>query len=79
MKVSQEKRVWEYLHKVGPITSLHAREILGIIDLPKRVSRLRRRHGKEAIIGVSVTRKNRFGEYCTVKEYSIPKEQGQGE
>lgn len=72
-KMSQEKRVWEYLNRIGPLTSLHAREALAIIDLPKRISVLRQRGYK--IAGETVTVKNRWGEPCRVKRYSIPKEQ----
>jgi hypothetical protein len=70
MKKSQELRVLEYLQAGHKLSSLHAREELGIIDLPKRVSVLRQRGCK--IAGVTVNVKNRFGETVRVKQYSIP-------
>ena len=73
MKKSQELRVLEYLKDGHKLSSLHAREELGIIDLPKRVSVLRKRGHK--IVGVTVNVRNRFGEIVRVKQYSIPRGQ----
>lgn len=69
-KKSQEQRVWEYLQAPGStISSLRAREELGIIDLPKRISKLRQ--WGAVIQSRDLKVKNRFGETTRVKEYWI--------
>jgi hypothetical protein len=67
---SQESVVLDWLVNVGAITSLQARESLGIIDLPKRISVLRARHGQDFIKGERITVNTRYGK-TTVMRYTI--------
>ena len=62
----------EYLHHVGPLTSLKALDELGIISFPKRICQLKQQGIKIDDEFVSVT--NRYGELITVKQYSLNEE-----
>lgn len=67
MKVNQQKRVLEYIEKHRSITRMEAYERLGITELPKRISELRRSGYNIADQWVDV--KNRYGEKTRVKQY----------
>lgn len=67
--MSQKLQVKRYLESGKKITSLDAREKLGILDLPKRMSELR---GMEFEFKDRWKRvKTRFGGYTRVKEYYL--------
>lgn len=67
--MSQKLRVKQHLEAGLRITSLDARETLGIIDLPKRISDLKK---MDVIVLDRWKRvKTRFGEYTRVKEYYL--------
>lgn len=69
MNMNQEARVKKYLERGHIITSLDAREKLGMLDLPKRISNLRK---MDVVIKDRWVRaKNRFGQYTRVKEYYL--------
>jgi hypothetical protein len=67
--MSQKLQVKRYLESGKKITSLDAREKLGILDLPKRMSELRSMQFKFKDRWKRV--KTRFGGYTRVKEYYL--------
>lgn len=67
--MSQKMQVKRHLEAGLKITSLDARETLGILDLPKRMSELREMGFKFKDRWKRV--KTRFGEYTRVKEYYL--------
>lgn len=67
--MNQETRVKKYLERGHIITSLDAREQLGIISLPKRISNLRQ--SGMIIKDRWKCVKNRFNEDTRIKEYYL--------
>ena len=66
---TQAQRVLDYIERFGSITQHEALIDLGIMRLASRVSELKKRgHNIE---GEMITVKNRFGENCYVKRYSM--------
>ncbi|CAN8141887.1 Helix-turn-helix domain-containing protein [uncultured Thiomicrorhabdus sp.] len=66
---AQQLRVYKYLKTYDKITSLNAFHDIGVTRLAARIHELRK-HGIE-IETENVTITNRFGEKCTVAQYSL--------
>lgn len=69
MKTTQNQRILNYMHEFGSITQMQALSDLGVMRLASRISDLRRsgypiKSRTEAV-------KNRYGEVCHIKAYSI--------
>ena len=66
---TQEVRVLEYMEKHGGITQLQALNELGVLRLASRISSLRKKgyHIESKFVSV----RNRYGEECRVKQYSL--------
>ena len=67
--MTQNERILAYLKKHGEITQLDAIEFLGVMRLASRVSDLRKKGYPIESKMVSV--RNRYGESCRVKSYSL--------
>lgn len=68
-KPTQNERILDYIDEFGSITQLEALKDLGVMRLASRVSDLRRQGYP---IQSKVERvKNRYGETCRVKRYSM--------
>lgn len=70
-KATQNQRIMNYMREFGSITQLQALSDLGVMRLASRISDLRRsgyqiKSRTEAV-------KNRYGEVCHIKAYSIEK------
>ena len=74
-KPTQNQRILDYIDRHGCITPLDAMLDLGIMRLASRVSDLKRLG--YPIVSEFVPVKNRHGEPCRVKSYSLMKE-GEG-
>ena len=66
---TQAQRVLEYIEEFGSITQLEALKDLGVMRLASRISDLKKQ-------GIPIksdmeTVKNRFGENCYIKRYSL--------
>lgn len=68
-KVTQAHRVLDYLDEKGSITQLEALQELGVMRLASRISDLRKKG--YPIRSDLVAVKNRFGESCYIKRYSL--------
>ena len=68
-KPTQAQRVLEYIETFGSITQHEAMIDLGIMRLASRVSELKKQG--YTITGEMVKVKNRFGETCCIKRYSM--------
>ena len=66
---TQCERIIDYMHEHGGITQFEALNELGVMRLASRISELRR-NGYE-ITSKMVKVKNRYGEACRVKRYSL--------
>ena len=68
-KATQSQRILAYIEDFGSITALEAMTDLGVMRLASRISDLK----KKGYIFKSetVAVKNRFGEDCYVKQYSL--------
>lgn len=66
---TQAARVVKYIEDFGGITQIEALQDLAIMRLASRVSELRKRG--YAITGEFIEVKNRYGETCRVKRYSM--------
>lgn len=68
-KMTQAQRVLDYLDENGSITQLEALKDLGVMRLASRISDLRKQGYpiKSDVVAV----KNRFGESCHIKRYSL--------
>ena len=66
---TQSKRIFDYMNEHGGITQYEALEELGVMRLASRISDLRRNGC--AITSKMVKVKNRYGETCRVKRYSL--------
>lgn len=68
-KATQAERVLEYITTFGSITQLEALNDLGIMRLASRISDLKKM-GYPIVSKVEAV-KNRYGENCYIKRYSI--------
>lgn len=68
-KATQAQRVLDYMGAFGSITQLEALNDLGVMRLASRISDLKRQG--YPIESKVETVKNRFGENCYVKRYSL--------
>lgn len=68
-KPTQAQRVLDYIEEHGSITQFEAMNDLGIMRLASRISELKK-NGYN-IVSRMITVKNRFGENCSVKQYSM--------
>ena len=66
---TQTQRVLDYMHDFGSITSLEAIVDFGVHRLASRVSELKKMG--YPIVSEFVPVKNRYGETCHVKRYSV--------
>ena len=71
-KPTQAQRILDYMEENGGITQYEAMLELGVMRLASRISELRKNGNVIACEWIGV--KNRFGETCKVKKYSIKKE-----
>ena len=69
MILTQNQRIIDYMREKGSITQLEALKELGVMRLASRISDLRRSGYK--ITGSMETVKNRYGENCAIKRYSL--------
>lgn len=69
MKLTQHELVLDYIKQFGSITPMEAFTDLGITKLATRVSEMRR-EGIQ-IDGETIAVKNRFGNTCYVKRYTL--------
>tara|TARA_R110000823_G_C15796019_1_gene486671 strand:- start:26 stop:244 length:219 start_codon:yes stop_codon:yes gene_type:complete len=69
-KLTQNERVINYLSQGNKITSLDAWKELGIMRLASRIYDIKRQG--VAVQKEQITVKNRFGESCTVSQWSMP-------
>lgn len=76
--MTQKERVIEYLNTHSTLTQMDALHDLGIARLASRVSELNLKDGFN-IQSKMVEVKNRWGETATVAEYSLKREEVQGE
>lgn len=68
-KSTQTQRLLDYMMEFGSITQIEALQELGIMRLASRISDLKKQG--YAIKGEIVAVKNRYGETCRVKKYSL--------
>lgn len=72
-KPTQNDRILDYIDRFGSITQLEALQDLGIMRLASRISDLKRLG--YPVVSEMETVKNRFGEKCSVKRYSLEREE----
>ena len=72
-KPTQNERILDYIAEFGSITQYEALQDLGVMRLASRISDLKRKGYK--ITSKTETVKNRFGEKCSIKRYSIEGEE----
>lgn len=68
-KTKQTERVLEYIKEFGSITQLSALQDLGVFRLASRICDLKRQG--YPIISKTEAVKNRYGEKCHIKRYSL--------
>lgn len=68
-KAKQTDRVLDYIREFGSITQLEALQDLGVMRLASRVSDLKRQG--YPIEGRIEAVKNRYGEKCYIKRYTV--------
>lgn len=68
-KQTQAQRVLSYMREFGSITQLDALRDLSVMRLASRISDLRREG--YIITGKNEAVKNRYGETCYIKRYSV--------
>ena len=68
-KATQAERVLDYITEFGSITQMEALKDLGVMRLASRISDLKKM-GYPITSSIEVV-KNRYGEKCHVKRYSI--------
>lgn len=68
-KAKQEERVLAYINDFGSITQLEALNDLGVMRLASRISDLKKK-GYPITSNVEAV-KNRYGENCYIKRYSM--------
>lgn len=73
-KETQAQRVLDYIDEFGSITQLEALRDLGVMRLASRISDLKKQG--YPIKSDRETVKNRFGENCNIKRYSLARNEG---
>lgn len=73
-KPTQVQRIRQYMNDFGSITQYEALRDLGVMRLASRISEMRK-DGLNIVCRMETTR-NRYGEKCHVKRYSLKKEAG---
>lgn len=68
-KATQAQRIVQYMEDFGSITQLEALNDLGVMRLASRISDLRK--DGVPIKSEIVCVKNRYGENCNIKRYSL--------
>ena len=68
-KPTQNQRILDYIAEFGSISQLEALQDLGVMRLVSRISDLKRQ-GYNIASSIDVV-KNRYGESCRVKRYSM--------
>jgi hypothetical protein len=68
-KPTQNQRILDYIAEFGSITQLEALRDLGVMRLASRVSDLRKQGYN--IVSKPEAVKNRYGEPCRIKRYSM--------
>ena len=68
-KPTQNDRILDYIAENGSITQLEALTELGVMRLASRISDLKRKG--YSIKSENITVKNRYGEKCSIRSYSI--------
>ena len=68
-KATQAERVLDYIEQFGSITQLEALQDLGVMRLASRISDLKKL-GYPIASDVEAV-KNRYGENCYIKRYSL--------
>lgn len=68
-KATQAERVLDYINTFGSITQLEALNDLGVMRLASRISDLKKQG--YPITSTIEAVKNRYGEFCYIKRYSI--------
>lgn len=68
-KPTQNERIISYIQEFGSITQLEALQDLGVMRLASRISDLKRQGYN--IKAKTETVKNRYGESCYIKRYSL--------
>ena len=68
-KATQAQRVLDYMRVFGSITQLEALNVIGVMRLASRISDLKRQG--YSIDSKMITVKNRYGENCRIKRYSL--------
>lgn len=69
---TQAQRVLGYMENCGSITQLEAWKEIGVMRLASRISELRKNGCK--ITSKMIKVNNRYGETCSVKRYTLAKE-----
>ena len=69
MRATQTERVLDYIDEFGSITQMEALNDLGVMRLASRISDLKRK-GYPITSNIEVV-KNRYGENCHIKRYSM--------
>lgn len=69
MRATQTERVLDYIDEFGSITQMEALNDLGVMRLASRISDLKRK-GYPITSSIEVV-KNRYGERCHIKRYSM--------
>lgn len=68
-KPTQNERILDYIEEFGSITQLEAFRDLGVMRLASRISSMRKQGYN--IISKTEEVKNRYGEPCRIKRYSL--------
>lgn len=68
-KATQAQRVLDYMDKHGSITQLQALQEIAVMRLASRIADLKKQG--YPITSEMVTVKNRYGESCSIKRYSL--------
>ena len=71
-KPTQNERIIDYIHEFGSITQLEALRDLGVMRLASRISDLKMLG--YPVISTNEVVKNRYGEKCHVKRYTLATE-----
>lgn len=72
-KTKQIDRILEYMNEHGSITQIEALNALGVMRLASRVADIKKQG--YPVVSSTATVKNRFGETCHIKKYSLVEEQ----
>lgn len=68
-KATQAQRVLDYMDEHGSITQLQALQEIAVMRLASRIADLKKQG--YPITSEMVTVKNRYGESCSIKRYSL--------